>query len=205
MSNLFNSLHRQEAVEAGEVRNRQERFEHERVRWLLTRLGLARRINELRAEFRDRYGRPGTLLDFSLFNNVFPTFPFLLGSNILAGMPITRGGKTVTLPSSYAVYRDPESTEPARFRDFSNVPFVVAYSYFYRTVASDNETRKIGLVFPRKGFLHGMIIHNDESENCWRSGLCWVYKAVTDKQDRRLYVQPFAAVIDAIRKHGWRP
>lgn len=200
--NAFGRLHTQEAITEGEIRDRQLKFEHERTRWMLQQFNLQKYTNSLRLAGTSIYNR--NELRFAMFNNTFSTFPFLLGASILCGMPVNRGGKTTNLPSSYAVFRDPDSTEPARFKNFGNVPFVMAYSSFYDSVASERETRKIGLVFPRKGFLHGMIIHNDESEMYWSSGLCWVYKSLTDKKDRRLYVQPFSSVVDAIRKSGWR-
>ena len=127
-------------------------------------------------------------LKFQVFNETFSTFPMVLGISRL-------GGKHV--------HRDTNATEPARFRKFSRVPFVEAYSQFYDENYSKQDLRNLGLVFPRKGFKQGMIIHNDESEVFWTSGLCWVYKS---KKGQRLYVQPFNDLLAGIKASRlWQP
>jgi len=127
-------------------------------------------------------------LKFSVFNAMFADFPFVLGTTRLDGKH---------------VHQDPKATEPARFERFSQVPFVEAYREFYQDVYCEANLRKVGLVFPRKGFRYGMVIHNDDSEDYWSSGLCWVYKA---KQGDRLYIQPFSSLLEGIKKsRTWRP
>lgn len=127
-------------------------------------------------------------LKLTAFNDVFSTFPFLLGASRL-------GGKHV--------HRDIDAAEPARFKAFSQVSFVEAYREFYDDCYHPEDLRKLGLVFPRKGFKHGMIIHNDDTEVFWTSGLCWVYKS---KKGERLYVQPFNDVLNQVKKsRTWRP
>ena len=166
------------AIDAG-------RFEGALVRHTLKRLGLShaeRRVRNLwHASTGDYY------LKFSAFNTEFPSFPFLIGSTRL----------------DVQVHLDKQSTEPARFKKFGAVPFVQAYEEFYADVSAEAATRRVALVVPRRGFRYGLVIHNDEDETHWERGLCWVFKG----KKHRLYVQPYANLLDAIYSdgRGWRP
>jgi hypothetical protein len=172
-------------VSAGKLKAIDEgRLETGLVRHTLKRLSLRaeRRLRDhWQAEHGERY------LKFASFNDVFPTFPFLLGSTRL----------------DIHVHKDPKSTEPSRFKKFSRVPFVQAYEEFHADMVAEAATRSVALVFPRRGFKYGLVIHNDDSETYWERGLCWVFKG----EKHRLYVQPYANLLDAIYKngHGWRP
>lgn len=182
-------------------------FEQERLKWLLTRLKLKHHMSRIINRYKAETGR--TELRFEAFNEHFPTFPFLLGCTKLQGIPMpgrlkADGTQRVT-PLDYHIYMDPASTEPARFKNFQKVPFVGAYKDFYAAAMKRARGRKIALLFPRKGFLHGMVMHNDASEQFWSEGLAWVYKV--PETESRLYVQPLSALVDAIYENGrgWRP
>jgi hypothetical protein len=167
------------AIDAG-------RFEAALVRHMLKRLSLPKSAERrVRDRWQEQHGE--RYLKFAAFNAVFSTFPFLMGSTRL----------------ETHVHEDPKSTEPARFKKFSRVPFVQSYEEFFQDVAVEAATRSTALVFPRRGFRYGLVIHNDESETYWDKGLCWVYKG----EKHRLYVQPFVNLLDAIYRdgHGWRP
>lgn len=179
-------------------------FERERLRWLLTRLKISRaQQNQIARTHQTATGR--FELRFSTFNEVFPTFPFVLGASKLQNLVVPHGpDKSFTTPANYAVHRDAYSTEPARFKKFHWVPFAKAFRDFYETVTSEARVRKVCLVFPRKGFREGMCIHNDDTETYWEEGLCWVYKI--PKTGNKLFIQPFNNLVDAIHANGrgWR-
>lgn len=162
------------------------RFETGLVRHTLKRLSLPKHAErQIRDRWKEEHGE--RYLKFAAFNVVFPTFPFLLGSQRL----------------DVHIHKDPKSTEPARFKKFTQVPFVKAYDEFYQDVAEEAATRSVALVVPRRGFKYGIVVHNDDSEMYWERGSCWVYKG----EKRRLYVQPYADLLDAIHRngHGWSP
>ena len=181
--------------------NRQ--FEHERVRFVLRRFKLDSFGHELLTMGGE--SKANQWLRFSAFNSMFPSFPFVLGIHRLRNLPLPGSAKTTS--SDYSVHTDPNCVEPARFRKFTWCPFVVAYDELYETLAENVASAglHLGLVFPRSGLKEGMVIHNDASEHFWTRGLCWVYK--DEALDRKLYVQPFSDLIDAIHAggHGWRP
>lgn len=197
--NRFNLLHLGGSLEAR--RNMElAQFEASRLKALMQRMKLA---DHLGAVFLQAEQMTGVReLRFAAFNELFPTFPFRIGCHTLRGLPLPYGDKKT--PMDYWVHRDNQSVEPARFKKFNWVPFKIAYDQLVQQMANPADLRKIALVFPRKGFTDGMVIHNDESENYWHTGLCWVYKQADGS---RLYVQPFTALIEAIyhQGRGWRP
>lgn len=189
-----------------QLANQELQFEKSRVRFVLREFKLGAPVErQLVREHFEATGR--SELRFLTFHNRFPTFPFYFGASTLRGIavPWTKGAVNGHTPSDYHVHRDPQSTEPARFKMFHWVPFVIAYGQLYQTSLGEASGRKLGLVFPRHGFRDGMVIHNDESEQFWTHGLCQVFK--DPKSERRLYVQPFSSLLAAIYDggRGWRP
>lgn len=186
MSNAFDDMIRNRGP-AEQLAADEARGEEALVKYLVKvfNLGLAARA-EMARTWHSRHRVHA--LRIAVFNDRYPTFPFLLGYSRL-------GGKHV--------HRDPGAAEPSRFRKFSDVSFVEAYREFYDDNYHPKDLRKLGLVFPRRGFVHGMIIHNDDTEMFWASGLCWVYKS---KKGQRLYVQPLNNVMEQVKKsRTWRP
>lgn len=180
------------------------KYEHGRVDHMLKRFKLTA---SRRAMMNARAASTGQAqLTFDDFNDRFPTFPFAMAAHRLRGVACL-GKKGQATPDDYQVHRDPNATEPARFKKFMRVPFVAAYLEVlaYRQDLAD--PRPLAMTFPRKGFLHGMVIHNDDSERYWHDGLCWVYKGEDEGRAVRYYVQPFSALIEAIFDdgRGWRP
>lgn len=179
-------------------------FESAKVNYLVQRFGLRHDIGKI---YDAHYNLTGSRkLSLAAFNDVFSTFPFILASSTLRAISVPWGkaGQPKQTPADYAVHRDDHATEPARFKNFRWVPFVAAFEAFNNSLPA-GDGRIPGLIFPRRGINHGMFIHSDHSEQYWKSGLCWVYK-VADS-DKRLYVQPFTAVIEAVfaNGRGWRP
>ncbi len=202
LRNRFNQMHSGGANRAARAADEALTFEQERLRFLLGKLKLKYAQKDIAKDWENHCGRYE--LRFAAFNNRFPTFPFLLGANTLRDLALPYG-KARRTPFDYAVHTDPYSTEPSRFKQFQWVPYVVAYKEFYELVAAKAETRKIAMVFPRKGFLHGMVIHNDDTEQYWTHGLCQVYKF--PDRGTKLFMLPFQNLIEGVYSngHGWRP
>ena len=172
-------------------------WEHERVRHLMKKLGMSKEEErKLSKECENFCGDP--LLRFDVFRSQYPTFPFLLSANRLRRMQLPHIDKET--PNNYQVHADPACFEPARYKQFERVPFVVAFHELQEQVDDPHQT--IGVVFPRKGLRQGMVIHNDLSEQYWLNGSSWVYKA---KDGSKLFVQPFEALIMGIRNARWKP
>lgn len=201
MGDYFNDVVRNRGASEQRAIN-ESQFEEARVRFLLNRL----KLSQFKRRLLDAWERQHSekRLRLAAFNHVFPTFPFLLCSHRLRGVPLPGRGDKVT-PDSYQVHRDPASVEASRFKKFSRVPFVIAYQQMLEDLGEEAGERSVAMVFPRKGLLHGLVIHNDATEQYWTHGLSWVYKP--PDSDDRLYVQPFSALIDEIYANGrgWRP
>lgn len=131
-------------------------------------------------------------LTFRAFNQEFPTFPLLLGTDPLNGVKL---------------HLDRTAMIPSLFKKFSRTPFVKAYEAFYEQVADRANDRAIGLVFPRKGIRHGLIIYSGDFELEIPHSLLWTYVGGTKKKTFRVYVRPFQQLAEAIhaKGHGWRP
>jgi hypothetical protein len=171
-------------------------FERESVRYVTREMGLtSRHVNALLDRYEALTGKRE--LRFSTFNEAYSSFPVFLGSHTLRCLG---GPWPKPTGPDYCVHRDMSSVEPQRFKRFGGVPFVVAYQDFYNASFREAAGRPIGLVFPRRGFMRGMIIHNDASERFWREGLSWVYKV--PGTENRLYVQPFIFFLQAIKESG---
>lgn len=172
-------------------------WEHERVRHLMKKLGLSKEDERKLSKECDNFCGD-TRLRFDIFQTQYPTFPFQLTTSRLRRLELPNVNKET--PSNYQVHADPACFEPARYKQFERVPFVVAFRNLQEQVDDPNQT--IGVVFPRKGLRQGMVIHNDLSEQYWSVGSCWVYK---EKDGAKLFVQPFEALITGLRKSRWKP
>jgi hypothetical protein len=173
-----------EVVDEGKRQQREDseaRWEEALVRHTLSvfKGGPAQR-RQLYEHWHRATGNDG-VLRFSAFNNVYPYFPIVLGSTRL----------------DEPIHRCKHSIEPARYKKFTKVPFVVAYQDFFSERFVKGDLRSIGLVFPRRGFKHGLVIHNDDSETSWTQGSCWVYKT---NKGVRLYVQPYLQLLNGIKE-----
>jgi hypothetical protein len=200
MSDPFAELNARRDIDH-ELQVQNDRFESALVEHTLKRFNLQharRQVSETRMKM---VGVPQ--LTFEGFLEAFPTFPFVLGANRLRGLAVPWQQKP--LPLNYEVHKDSWSLEPHRFKSWNRVPFVEAYKQFYDAVMGDGKVAKpVGLIFPRKGFRYGMIIHNDSSEHYWDRGLCWVYK---DRNGKHMYVQPYTNLLEAVYAagRGWKP
>lgn len=169
----------------------ERQFEAARVRFVLKKCGLPKKAErELQELHRERLGSVG--LNFALFNEIYPTFPVVLGTSRLAGAEL---------------HRDPRAILPMWFSKFQDVPFYPPFEALESAVKGHASGRPIGLVFPRKGFAQGLIIHTEGLDEYWLHGGCYVYRGGTKNRRVDLFVRPFASLIEAIhnRGRGWDP
>lgn len=174
-------------------------FERDRVAFVLKSMGIgSRRTNAIREKGKQVSGKAD--LYFDVFNDAFPGFPFVLGSSTLRNVVLpytTRTHKVKTTPMDYRVHQDYHSLEPMRYKNFPHVPFVIAYFQLIERVEAQAQGRPIGLVFPRRGIMQGLIIHDDSSQKYWTEGFAQVYKYEAEGQSCQLFVQRFSDVIKA--------
>lgn len=171
----------------------EERFEDSRVAYIVRTMSpqnAKRWISRVRARAEEATGNPN--LTFDAFDEVFETFPFYLGSTWL-------GGKSLHL--------DPTAMIPACFRNFQRVPFVRAFASFFEAAAPVARGRPVGLIFPRKGIKHGMVITSGLPEAMNFRGLTWVYHGGTRQRQQKLYVVLLQSLLEALHNkgHGWKP
>ncbi len=167
----------------------------ERVEFLLGRSGFkaGKAAAALRAAADRAIGQP--IVRFTEFNEANPTYPVLLGCSTLGGVKL---------------HLEPTAMLPALINRFSSAPFVAAYEAFYDKVRDAAAGRVIGLVFPRKGVRHGMLIYAADDPQVLPLGereAVFLY-AGGDKKDRHwVLVRAFQKAVEAIHNagHGWTP
>jgi hypothetical protein len=161
--------------EQGETSDRQ--WESGRVEWLLRRLKLNKERLELLADSST------ALYSFAEFNRVVP-FPVWLGSDRLKGH----------LP----IHKDPRSIHPLWFKSFTSLPFMRAFEARFDELSAASNGKPIGMVFPRKGFQQGLIVHTGSYEHFVMPGAsCHVFKG-GKKHGSNIVVQPFQGFADCV-------
>jgi hypothetical protein len=150
----------------------------------------AKEKRALRDLYVKRTGRV-PILKFSIFNDEYPTFPVLLGARRIDKLQA-----------------DPTAFLPALFRNFRQATFVTVYDAFFEANESRAAGKPIGLVFPRKGIPHGLIVHNAEAlDSVIHHGTVLVHHSGTAQHVHRVFVQPFQIFCEGLYRkgHGWKP
>jgi len=167
-----------ERYEQSDIQLRQ--WESSRVEWTLRRMKLDSRRKEILSESPDgRY-------TFEAFNQTI-TFPMeLFGESLKDEQPI---------------HRDVRAIHPLWFKAFVGLPFVKYYEDRFSTFVETDPGRPLGMVFPRKGFSQGLILHNGD----WDlfvppHSSCHIFKG-GQKHVMNLIVQPYMGFIDHVRKN----
>ena len=161
------------------------KWESSRVEWTMRRL----KLDSQRKEIISELGYVGNL-PYEAFFRAVPTFP----------MDIVAEPRKGELP----LHRDPRAVHPAWFKSFRKLPVVETYEEHFGE--NSREERPFGMVFPRKGFLQGLILHNGD----WDMFVpphssCHVFKG-GNKRSMHLIVQPYQGFIDHVRNGiSWRP
>jgi hypothetical protein len=154
-------------------------WESSRVEWTLRRLKFEAQRKEILSDSYDgRY-------TFEAFNRV-ASFPMELCGESLKDEP--------------PIHRDPRAIHPLWFKAFVGLPFVRHYEERFTTFVEKNPERPLGMVFPRKGFSQGLILHNGD----WDlfvppQSSCHIFN-VGKKHSMNLIVQPYMGFIDHVRK-----
>ena len=181
--------HEREAVQA------EIQYERTCVEYLIKGLHLPVSVRrELQSRENDETNQ--NRLTFHTFHEMFPTFPMLLGCSRLKGVKL---------------HLDKHAMIPSLFKQFNEAPFVEAYEEFYEHMLSRangrSNGRSLGLVFPRKGIVRGLIIYSGDLDLQIPHSLLWTYTGGTRKALHRLYVRPFQQLVEAIHNKGsgWRP
>jgi hypothetical protein len=155
-----------------------KQWESSRVEWTLRRLKLERQRKEILSE------SVGGKYTFAEFNRVVD-FPMYLAAEPMIGTP--------------PIHRDPHSIHPMWFKSFCSLPFVKLYEEKLEAWFSGKRDRPLGMVFPRKGFLHGLILHNGDLERFIApQSSCHVFKG-GKKHMMNLIVQPYTGFIDNLK------
>lgn len=144
------------------------------------------------AEIRRMSESQHNTLTFAAFNSFYASFPVHLGASTLGGIKL---------------HLDKLAMLPALLTQFHRVPFLDAFNTFQEGAAdtADSLGKSVGLVFPRKGVRHGLVIV--ESGNRAVVGGVGSSLVYRDRKDRVLHVMAFQAMIEHLHKrgHGWRP
>ena len=150
-----------------------------RVEWTLRRLKYEAQRKEILSD------AVGGLYTFEAFNRVVE-FPMELFGEPLKEEP--------------PIHRDARAIHPLWFKAFVGLPFMRYYEERFSAFTMNNPERPLGMVFPRKVFSQGLIVHNGD----WDlfvppQSSCHIFKG-GKKHSMNLIVQPYLGFIDHVRK-----
>jgi hypothetical protein len=155
-----------------------ESYEETRVRFVL-KFFLPKAASKLEHELRTN---SGSELTFAGFNDMFPSFPVVLG----AAKP------------ERALHLDESCFLPNLFKEFAQSTLFKLMSRFFAEKIDTIAKRPAGLVVPRKGFPHGLVVHTLSCEHVGPV-LTWPHGKAN------LYVQRFDNLLKSIQQSGWSP
>ena len=155
-------------------------WESARVEWTLRRMKRDAARKEILSESSTG------LYTFEAFNRVVD-FPMSLFAEAMKDEP--------------PLHRDTRAIHPIWFKAFIGLPFMSYYEERFSEFIQNNSERALGMVFPRKGFSQGLIVHNGD----WDlfvppQSSCHIFKG-GKKHSMNLIVQPFMGFIDHVRKN----
>ncbi len=184
------------------------RWEHARVRYTLTRLGLAKYNSQMSRKVSDRPEE--AYLTFELFDEFFPSFPMILSTDRLSTVEVQKTGSKeldeTAKVDAPPLHQNLKAVHPRWFKSFLALPFIPPYEEIFNKRGSGTKLRPVGLVFPRKGFPQGLVVHNGDVYDfvSQKSG-CHYYLG-GGKKPMNLVVQSYQSLLDQIRrvKH-WKP
>lgn len=114
---------------------------------------------------------------------------------------------TSALTDEMPIYRDKKSVHPLWFKSFRTIPFVRKFEErLEEYLENSDKSKPFGMIFPRKGFANGMIIHTgDWNVYVGCSSGCHLYKG-SDTFGSNYVVQPYRWFITTMLKEGlWSP
>lgn len=159
-------------------------WEHARVEFVLKHFKIRHRRREILDTVEARSGVRH--LNFAAFAAAFPTFPVELSTDTLADhVPLDRNKKAVL---------------PYWFKSFESLPFVPPFLDLVRDRVDDG--RIVGLIFPRRGFQQGLVIHNGDERFIPSQVSCFIHRRRVRKRDMTFYVLPFHVFLDQITWDG---
>jgi len=159
-----------ERAENSEVTGKQ--WESKRAEWVFRKKGLTSKIKPLKSSSDDG------LLSLSMLQEFFPEV-YLTSGYLKAKIPI---------------HKDTSAVHPAWFKGFLKLPFIESYKDILTSRSDSVEI--VGMVFPRKGFQNGLILHNGHWLNYVPQGSGFhLYRG---KNDRVLTVQSFSDFVTCL-------
>jgi hypothetical protein len=103
-----------------------------------------------------------------------------------------------TLSDQIPIHRDNKSVHPMWFKSFTALPVIKKYTEKIKQCSWDFNCCPVGLVFPRKGFQQGLIVHNGSFEKYVpESSGCHIYK---QEGGSTLIVQSFTGFLSNLKQ-----
>ena len=169
-------------------------YEHQAVLRTLKLTGLEPYRRDLLRAAAQHFGE--ARLTFLQFHAAFPDFPLRLACNNMKHLP-----KPLHLLQ--------EAIFPVWLKAFSQLPIIKPYEAFFDSVEIEEQGhRPIGLIFYRRGFPDGLILHNGDPFKFVppRAG-CVLYRGAGGKKAMNLVVQRYSGLLQQLYAagHGWKP
>jgi len=169
-----------------QAERRVSQWESARIEWTVNRLKLSMACKQ-------EIKKLSTTDHFTCeaFNTVVNTFPVYLFADAMTDEP--------------PIHKDQRSIHPLWFKTFRSLPLVQRYESRFEELYKRYPDRPLAMIFPRRGFAQGMVIHNGNWEMFVPpQSSCHVHKG-GKKHAMQLVVQPYTALIDHIQTGlAWR-
>lgn len=110
---------------------------------------------------------------------------------------------TTSLTDNISVHADDKSVHPLWFKSFRKIPFVRIFEERLEEYLENSDNSKpFGMIFPRKGFQNGMIIHTGDLDvYVGHSKCCHLYKGM-DTFGINYIVQPYREFVHQLLTCG---
>lgn len=155
-----------------------KRWQHSRVHWTVQQLALQKE----RKQFERQNGNE--LLTFEWLNGLGCLPVYLSYVHDLGKQPL---------------HKQPKAVQPNWFKAFPSLPFISHYVELVKSIPV-NIDKPIGLIFPRKGFGQGLILHNGDLEDYvpFDTG-CHVYRMKENSNNDFLIVQSYSSFVESLK------
>lgn len=186
MGNRFDEIFEDDEWKIDSDEEKQLRWEENIVKHVLGRFNLRPMERILRREHSKRFDQ--FLLRVELFHEYFEDFPIYFGTRYMKGL-----------------HANNACIMPNIINNFWRTPIAKAFEDFVETAPEERLDGCVGVVFPRRGYQRGMIVHN--GHRFWRPNVArLVYDYGKPNKKKRLVVEPFGELVKWIAKHRkWSP
>ena len=119
--------------------------------------------------------------------------------------PMFLWSTTLGKPCEKPVHLQPDYIFPRWFTKFTKLPVFKEYRGWQEQFAEHIGKQPFGLIFPRKGFQYGLVLHNGDMGRFAPLGEGYYIYATKGRKHQTYVVQTFKSLLDRVEGNGWKP